>query len=151
MKPLSREDIAYAAGFFDGEGCVSIQQRPARCKSPDYTLNVRVGNTNLAVLEWFRERFGGAIYSQLTTGNRKPSWHWHLGNRKAVDFLLIVKPFIQVKLPQVVLAEAYVSLNGKRDPSVRAVFRGRMNELNHRGVREQNGERTASVTIPLTH
>lgn len=52
-KERNRETIIWAAGFFDGEGSVTIQ------KKNGYQLQVSIGGTNSPSLNIFREYWGG--------------------------------------------------------------------------------------------
>lgn len=70
-------EVAYAAGFFDGEGAVSILRvRPRRSgKGRDiYKVLVIVVNTNRPVLERFQGQFGGKLYK--SNFKTKPTY-WH--------------------------------------------------------------------------
>lgn len=69
-----REELAWAAGFFDGEGCVS-NSRTTNGK----ILRLIVTQTNLATLERFRNAvFGlGRIGGPRQVKNYKPCWNWN--------------------------------------------------------------------------
>ena len=61
----TREDIAWAAGLFDGEWCFSGK--------------VVIVNTDISLLERFQNIFGfGRIYPRklITNPNRKPQWQY---------------------------------------------------------------------------
>lgn len=83
---------AYAAGFFDGEGCVSIA---ASRKS--YTLRVDVSNTISAPLIFLQENFSGAISEVRPPAPRKLQFQWYLLSEKCVPFLVAVFPYLRVK------------------------------------------------------
>ena len=90
-------NIAYVAGFIDGEGCVSIGVAKKRYVCP----NIQVSNTNLTVLKLFKEQFGGSIQNRLDKRkNRRPSWTWWIAANKALKVLEEVKPFLIIKKPQ---------------------------------------------------
>mgnify|MGYP003346722492 CR=1 FL=1 len=80
----------YAAGFFDGEGCVN-------CSSSRNNSFVRilVVNTNIDVLKAFQTVWGGDI-----NANYKPKAHWkqaytwRLQHKAANDFLKEILPFL---------------------------------------------------------
>lgn len=72
----------YAAGFFDGEGTVSIvRQRNT------HVLMVQVSNTHLRSLELLQGRWGGAVYPKRSLRPKKPCWTWTLRGRHAAKFL----------------------------------------------------------------
>jgi hypothetical protein len=58
---LSDTELAYAAGIFDGEGCLSLAHRGKR-GSGYITPSLQVGNTNEPLLRWLQECFGGGVY-----------------------------------------------------------------------------------------
>lgn len=91
MRPaLSRAEWAYTAGLIDGEGCIYSSSA-----NPGYRLNVRVSNTNRAVLDWLRDRFGGAIH---VSANGVGSWR---APRDGLEWLLRgVRSYLVVKRDQ---------------------------------------------------
>jgi hypothetical protein len=83
--------VIYAAGFFDGEGCVTTSHKNFR---------VTVANTNKAILRWLCQQFGGSInnchYSD--NPNWSPAWKWVLAAKDDVRrFLIAVEPFLRIK------------------------------------------------------
>lgn len=88
--------LAYRAGFFDGDGCVSF----ARTRQHFYP-RVLVTNTDRGILEAFQARFGGDIYARSA---RRPGWKvgwsWRLSWSRAVQFLEALAPWLRVKLRQ---------------------------------------------------
>lgn len=103
--------FAYAAGFFDGEGCVFV----TKCSHYHYRngynlyLAIMVGNTNKAILDWLQRKFGGKIYLHKGRERRKPYWHWQLQRQKAVPFLKGILPYLKIKQDQVKLALEFQS------------------------------------------
>jgi len=110
------EDLAYAAGFFDGEGCINITRFRWHCtetKRPGvyYKLRVMVTNTDLPVLEWCQRLWGGAILERKVKGNRRRSWSWDLYETDSARFLKDVLPYLKLKRPQADLALEYTRTN----------------------------------------
>lgn len=88
--------LAYLAGLFDGEGSISIGNR-----SPSFSLRIRITNTNLEVLEWVTELYGGNIRRKnRVRPHHKACWEWILRDRKAAQALTQFYPFMIVKKPQ---------------------------------------------------
>ena len=150
-RELTQTEVAYLAGIFDGEGCISIMRR--HCYRPrlgrvvkDYSIHVRVGNTSAQLLDWIAERVGGAIYSQKVVGNRQKAWHWHLGKRDAAEYLRLIRPYVIVKTRQIDLALKFIGLGRDIVPTVRAEMYEQMRELNSRGAGKGTAEGAASVT-----
>ena len=108
---------AYAAGLFDGEGCVFINrsrrkgyQRADGQLSPgylSYTLVVTVTNSCYAVLEMLQNRWGGAIIPKSSLRARRPIWNWQANRAAAVPFLRDIYPFAIAKSDQIEIALAY--------------------------------------------
>lgn len=136
-------ELAYFAGFFDGEGSVSILEHTKSEQSgrPGYKymrLLVQVSNTNLEVLEYFRLRFGGNIYNHKTNGNRKQCYSWQLHSRMAANALMLMQPYLVVKAEQAGLGLAFQETMGQVTLGadildIRRVFREAVSALNARG------------------
>ncbi len=84
-------DIAYAAGFFDGEGCISISKNGA--------VDIRITNTAKNVLVKFQNLFGGTIGNRTQKVN-KTQYAFCLYGESAIDFINLLKPYLVEKLPQ---------------------------------------------------
>ena len=114
--------LAWAAGFFDGEGSVIVEMsKEKKCKHGFRTsLHATVTQTSLPCLQLYLERFGGSIH---TSENRTPNgrrWavqhRWVVRNQEALDFLAAIEPFVVVKKEQVQAALKYpmYSADGKK-------------------------------------
>ncbi len=92
---LSDTEAAYAAGILDGEGSIQFaRQRKSRWPSP----MVSVSSTDRELLEWFRSRLGGSmIQKRIYSPNHKVSYDWKLADRRAIEFLRIVRPFLVIR------------------------------------------------------
>lgn len=89
------EELAYAAGLFDGEGSISlIRHHDNRTHSPQ----VSVASTDYEVVSWFRERFGGSIVTkQPRQSNHSVSYDWRLTDRRALVFLDLIRPYLVIE------------------------------------------------------
>lgn len=79
----NRENLAWAAGLFEGEGCFYIHRSRGRAYS-----RMTVTSTDQDVLERFRQIVGcGHIGKQpislaaKATGSKKQPYRWHVGGR----------------------------------------------------------------------
>ena len=75
-----------------------------------------LGNTDLGVLKWLRERWAGHVYNQ--TRRSQPGWNrvfqWHvIPNERRLTFLEDIRPFLKVAAPATDNALAILRL--KRD------------------------------------
>lgn len=98
------------AGFFDGEGSISIVKSHAERRLPSYTLHVYIGSVNKDALETFADLFGGVVKACKTSAHlhRQQMFGWNVGEWRALRFLNTLKPFLRVKLRQVGLAETFL-------------------------------------------
>jgi hypothetical protein len=96
----SETDKAYAAGFFDGEGHITIafMSRKLRTKGNVYTMRVGAAQNELGPLLWLRERWSGSVSAtKRLTGAGNQTFKWNLCSRKAAKFLRDVLPHLLVK------------------------------------------------------
>lgn len=112
---LADIDLAYAAGFLDADGCVTVSRRHLKAKAGfySYRIAVMVSNKLPEVPEWMASVFGGSLKIQLPSkkapaGKGYPAmFRWSLYNNKAGDFLEMVIPHLKIKRER---AEAAVRL-----------------------------------------
>ena len=94
---ISTEELAYIAGFFDGEGCITSGGR--RC-----SLAISASNTDKQPLEFIQRIFGGSIYECLP---KKLKWstvyNWRIGGAYALIVLESLLPYLIVKRRQALL------------------------------------------------
>ncbi len=93
--PLTPTELAYLAGFFDGEGSIG---------TAGGSLCVRITNTYKPTLERYQAAFGGSI-DVHNTGDEKTrlSWVWRTYGAKAQAVLEAIEPFLVEKGPQAYL------------------------------------------------
>lgn len=117
MKTQSSSDAIYAAGFFDGEGCVAISKRNDPLQ---YQLVTIVGNTDESVLQWWVERFGGSLYTRRpeVRPNRRQLYSWEARSRKAAEFLKQIQPYVRIKRDQIDAALEFQATIGHNNSAV---------------------------------
>ena len=101
----THDDIIYAAGFVDGDGCISMYKhkpRPPTRRNPSYGIKVSVANTAYNVLQWFSERWEGGIPEVSTAPAyrkraKKRFWEWKIYGDRAYQFIKQVRPYLQIK------------------------------------------------------
>ena len=87
-------NIDYCAGFFDGEGCISL--------SKSGRLVLAVQQNDLRPLEVLVQVLGGKIYGPMTRTNNysqeHPYWVWRVqGWKEAVGILQHLEPHLILK------------------------------------------------------
>ena len=108
MKQSNVEKYAYAAGLFDGEGCVRIAKSQAKkkAKSPQYSLIVKVTQKDGRVMDWLKGNWGGTVLIMHKTNNQDENFRydWFLNHNNAAKFLKDILPFLKIKKEQTQLA-----------------------------------------------
>jgi hypothetical protein len=112
MRDSTEAERIYAAGFFDGEGCVLLIHDKSRFRrhhrggsyisSERYDPRLEVTNTNMPVLQWFLGIWGGQIKPRRTDGeHRQPIWYWKVNDYPGIARVLReLLPYLRVKEPQ---------------------------------------------------
>jgi hypothetical protein len=100
MSTPSEEDLAYAAGFLDGEGCFTATTLNRRWK-----IVVAAENTNRPVIEWLHTLFGGCFSPCRTRrkANHRLTCRWAATGRDAHRVCAILAPYLKEKAPQALL------------------------------------------------
>jgi len=95
---MEQIELAYFAGFFDGEGSVSITKAGSK---NHYRLQCGITQTNHRLLILFKDNFGGGITEMSThyeaRWGRKQCWRWWITDTKAGEFLSIILPYLKLK------------------------------------------------------
>ena len=94
--------LAWAAGFIDGDGFITIQRRNQKVKETVYTsLYLRVGacQAQQAPLQELQSLFGGSIRVKNSGPNRegynrKEQWIWTLSCNQAMEALVQLIPYL---------------------------------------------------------
>ena len=93
-------NLSYLAGFFDGEGSISILKRKKGDWNISHFLRVSIGQKDGATLDWIKEKFGGNVYFVKRDG----SYLWAVTDKNAYLFLKKIQNYLQYKKPQADLA-----------------------------------------------
>jgi hypothetical protein len=147
-EPLAT-DWAYAAGFVDGEGCISVMRGFSRRSDRYiYGVGVIVVNRDREVLDWMRELWSGWVVAVTKTGRgqAQPAWAWRSPTGLASQpFLTGIRPWLRIKSKQCenalamidVMQKSRYTLGPKRIPASWLAVQEKhywiQRELNHRG------------------
>jgi hypothetical protein len=110
--------LAWAAGFFDGEGCVLVSPRG---NGKFHSLFTSVTQQDPTALHLLKQRFGGNVTPDKTATSdsyeRKRGaalvWRWKASSIDAYAFLKAIEPFCVVKAEQVRVALEFPSVGVK--------------------------------------
>lgn len=91
-KSLSNEIYAYMAGMIDGEGSFLVKKIGSTLQT-----RITVANTDKNVIDWMKETFGGCVWQQSVSGNRKPSYHYEMAGYAMRFHLLRLYPYFKIK------------------------------------------------------
>ncbi len=137
---MSELDYAWAAGFFDGEGSISLIHRSDRGSA---SLRIQITQVDPGVLEWFQELWGGKIYvhNKTRASNARLNFQWIAQHQVAAKFLDDVVLYLRLKQERAQTALRWHKLvAGKRGPqSIEWTIKKRqivevMTRLNRRGA-----------------
>jgi hypothetical protein len=96
-EPLSDTFIAWAAGFFDGEGCIYASESE-QGGYRRFTFVLQVAQVRREPLDALSAAWGGSVRGQQPRNPRHQfQWQWGLRGRKAAQFLSDVLPYLRVK------------------------------------------------------
>ena len=106
---ITETDLAYLAGFIDGEGCFFIGMFWCKTKSGNKNLNyhtyIKITNTDHAVMEWIKDTFNGTNYGQWRSTDRarkheKKISHIQFTGKTLDEILPKLLPYLKVKKRQ---------------------------------------------------
>ncbi len=140
MNKPTQLDLAWAAGFIDGEGCIQISRRKHR-KTVEYKLEVSAVNTKLAPIIRLQSLFGGAAD---TFNERAKAYklrnRWRVVDKQAEKCLPLLLPYFTCKCEQAQLGLEYRrALKRSTDPE-----QIRFRELCYQKMRILNGKGTVA-------
>ena len=86
--------VAYLAGFFDGEGSISVN---VNRKIKRWSLRMTCHQVNPEPLRLLSAAFGGSIRLTQRIGNQRPVYEWVAGGRMAASAIRLLRPYLTVK------------------------------------------------------
>jgi hypothetical protein len=122
MKNLANVDLAWAAGFIDGEGSIIIY----RHKYPDGHVSVKArvcaSNTEKRLILGLKELFGGSVKSRVRNNKKeeygiktlKRIWEWEVDCIQAWKVCTLIRPYLKSKKRRE--AERVIELYSRRYP-----------------------------------
>ena len=102
---LKATDKAWAAGLFDGEGCIMIKRDYNKLRVT-FSLRLILTNNHVGALEKFKTIVGGigSIRQWSRDGRKNPTWDWRVASKQAEFVLKLLLPYLVVKHEQAELA-----------------------------------------------
>lgn len=122
-------ELAWAAGFFDGEGWIKIQKRGNE-RYTGYYLRLGINHVKRDPLDKIQKLFGGTIrLDTKVSGNRKPRHVWTLSTKAAAEALEQMMPYLVNKNAVATLGldfQSTVGLTGQRVSEEVQLYRQRI-------------------------
>ncbi len=100
------EKLLYYAGFFDGEGHITLAISNNK-EQPSYWLQIGVTGTVFGVLEDFQSDFGCGHFSEtygIDAHGKRRCKTWRCTSNQAAHVLKCMLPYLRVKKEQAILA-----------------------------------------------
>ncbi len=119
---MNKQDWAYVAGFFDGEGYIGLAKNKRKYRDNTdncyWSLNIMISNTDIRVIKHLQNLLGG--FTSLKTIPASPKGKLHkpqhnfytLTIKKKEHRLAFIKgilPYAIIKKDQLILALAYIA------------------------------------------
>ncbi len=116
-KESSVADLAYFAGFFDGEGSISLSpysNTRGERKKRAYYLRISIVNTHLPTLQWIKDIWNlGTINIHCFEERRKLRGEWRASSNQALHILRLTLPFLRAKREQAEIAIAFQEMKSR--------------------------------------
>jgi hypothetical protein len=138
----SAAELAYLAGFLDGEGTFTVY----KVKQPNttvYNALISASQNSRPVLDWIHNTFGGKIFQLNKTGNREVGYQWMLKEKfELIALLPQLFSYLKVKDLQARLLLKYCTefkdscrghLVSQDDHELRTAYCGLFTDLNSVG------------------
>ncbi len=100
---MKKTDLAYLAGLFDGEGCITIGKRSDGNKHHYLRASVEMANEYVPNLLKFH--FGGSVHKRdFRNRGWQIQWAWSIHTKGAGFFLKSILPYLKIKRNEAELA-----------------------------------------------
>ena len=140
---ISQTELAYLAGFIDGEGTITLNYRRDR---DSFQPLISITNTDKMIIEWLANIFsGGGITEYNSTHthsfkyeNRKTLYVYQLGRQSEIVKLLeSILPYLKVKKKRaellLIYCKEHVPYSGEKRAVDKEIYED-IKELNRRGL-----------------
>lgn len=101
---ISEAELAWLAGFLDGEGYIGIRKRRLPTGNPRYTISLDVSHTKREAVEFLQATIGGSIQQYQRKKGWKTTYKWRVRDKKAQEIIKQLLPYFKLKQEQAKLA-----------------------------------------------
>jgi hypothetical protein len=98
----NKEELAYLAGLFDGEGCISITQLWTKENYQLAQARIVIKMCDRQGIDLAHRLFGGTVRLQKRKNEKhRDQWAWVLTTRpKIIEFIDAIEPYCRIKTAQ---------------------------------------------------
>lgn len=93
---FEKTDLAYAAGYIDGDGCFYIGTYETSNETI-YEYSIQVCSVKKGSTDWLKKTFGGNIRIKEAPGNRKVPHVWTIKGEESLKFAKAIHPYLAEK------------------------------------------------------
>lgn len=131
--------LAYLAGVIDSDGCISIKRNRGAWQDT-YSERVHIRQVDREAIDLLVEVFGGNIGIEDSQAKRgKPLYRWGVSDKRAVEVLTALLPYLRIKREQAINCLALRALKEQSKLDRLAFGRG------HVGSAHRTAEMTAQM------
>lgn len=113
---LNTIEVAWAAGFFDGEGTIGAQVNGGKGRRAYVALQVQIVNNDLEIITWFRDNFFPTTSVVAKKNEIQNAYAVQSGNSAALrEFFAAVRPYVRLKGLQIDLGLQLLDAQAARD------------------------------------
>jgi len=106
---MTKITAQYAAGFIDGEGCLTICRKRNHNNGYSYAAVVCVANVHRRVVADFASQFGGRLSCRNERrGNFRDHWVAFWQAERTRRLIQTIQPFLRLKAPQAELLLSFL-------------------------------------------
>ena len=97
-----KDKLAYLAGLFDGEGCVTykkywdVKRKDRPKKYYCWRIQMEIVMTDKPTIQWCADTFGGKVYDKPRK-EHKMQYRWRRGFKEALFIAKLITPFCITK------------------------------------------------------
>lgn len=151
MNKLSDTQIAYLAGFIDGEGCLSIYKHHRPTGHGSFNVTVRVTNTDKSIIETIQQWTGlGTVRMRSPRKGflyRKTQWEWTINPSSIRELFPVIMPYLQIKRPLAELITEFLGYKARvRGRHVTQMERDRCDMIAEK-IRQTNQRSVAGAVV----
>lgn len=107
---LSKLDRAYAAGYVDADGCITISRSQNRYHNqlrPTHNLVITITGIDEVITTCFQEWFGGSVHTKSSKHgascylpHHRVQYRWEQSGNAALETLILLEPYLLGKRHQ---------------------------------------------------